>query len=147
MTWSGVARAAIGAVVLPAAMAGAGDMVVVPFGDARFVPVDPKRPEAAQIAVLHGDPATGPSAILLKMKKTPGALHYHTADYDLVLLQGRMKHWAKGESAADAKELGPGSYWHQPGRKVHGDACLTDECVMYVRWTGQRDGFLDEPDR
>lgn len=94
------------------------------------------------MAVLHGDPASGPSSILLKMKKGPGVLHYHTADYDLVLVQGRMRHWAQGEAEADAMELGPGSYWHQPGGKVHGDSCLTDECVMYVKWAGRRDGHL-----
>ena len=108
------------------------------------MPVDPQRPDAAQIAVLKGDPVSGPSSILLNMSRTPGALHDHTASYDLVLVEGRMKHWAKGESAVDAKELGPGSYWHQPGGDVHGHACLTDTCVMYVQWDGKRDGFLDK---
>jgi quercetin dioxygenase-like cupin family protein len=122
----------------------ADEMVVTSFEGARFVPVDPQRPEAAQIAVLRGDPVTGPSSMLLRMAKTPGAQHYHTASYDLVLIEGRMKHWAKGESPADAKELGPGSYWHQPGGAAHGDACLTDTCVMYVQWDGKRDGYLDK---
>jgi hypothetical protein len=35
--------------------------------------------------------------------------------------------------------LGPGSYWFQPGKGVHGDACLTDECIIYISWGGKMD--------
>jgi hypothetical protein len=116
-------------------------MVVVPFEAARFAPLDPSRPDAAALAVLWGDPRSGPSDVLLKMKKTDGALHFHTSDYHLALLQGQMKHWAEGTLPRDAAPMGPGSYWFQPGRQVHGDACLTDECVMFIHWAGPRDGF------
>jgi quercetin dioxygenase-like cupin family protein len=114
------------------------------FQDAKFVPVDPANPDVAQIAVLWGDPATGPSAMLLKMKKGGGALHTHTSDYHLSLIQGTMKHWLKGEREADAKPLGPGSYWFQPGNQPHGNSCLTDECVMFIKWEGKRDAKLAE---
>ena len=120
------------------------EMVVRSFDEVRFVPVDPSRPDAAQIAVLWGDPNTGPSTMLLKMRKGPGRLHYHTSDYHLSLLQGTMKHWAKGANEADAKPLGPGSYWFQPGGAAHGDSCLSDECLMFVTWAGKRDGMLAE---
>ena len=96
-------------------------MVVVPFEDAKFVPVDPARPKGPELAVLWGDPATGPSAILLRFAKGDGRLHFHTSDYHLVVLQGTMKHWAEGQQAADAKSLRSGSYWFQPGNQVHGD--------------------------
>jgi quercetin dioxygenase-like cupin family protein len=119
-------------------------MVVTPYQDARFAPIDPKQPDGPQIAVLWGDPAKGPSAMLLKLKKGGGRLHFHTSDYHLTLLQGTMKHWAEGESEADAKPLGPGSYWFQPGAQAHGDSCLTDECLMFVKWEGKRDGMLAE---
>jgi quercetin dioxygenase-like cupin family protein len=114
------------------------------FQDAKFVPIDPANPDAAQIAVLWGDPATGPSAMLLKMKKGGGALHTHTSDYHLTLIQGTMKHWLKGEQEADAKPLGPGSYWFQPGNQAHGNSCLADECVMFIKWEGKRDAKLAE---
>ena len=119
-------------------------MVVTPFQDARFVPLDPARPAGPQLAVLWGDPATGPSAMLLQLKKGPGRLHVHTSDYHLVLLQGTMKHWAQGAQEPDAKPLGPGSYWFQPGNQAHGDSCLTDECLMFVKWEGKRDARLAE---
>jgi quercetin dioxygenase-like cupin family protein len=117
-------------------------MKVVPIEQAKFVPVAPSRPDGPQMAVLWGDPAQGPSAMLLKMKKGAGPLHWHTSDYHLVVLQGRMKHWGEGETEALAPELGPGSYWFQPGRGLHGDACLSDECVMQIVWSGKRDGHL-----
>jgi quercetin dioxygenase-like cupin family protein len=82
--------------------------------------------------------------MLLKLKKLGGRLHIHTSDYHLTLLQGTMKHWAEGEQEADAKPLGPGSYWFQPGNQAHGDSCLTDECLMFVKWEGKRDAKLAE---
>lgn len=117
-------------------------MKVVSYEQARFVPVDPKRPEGPSIAVLHGDPDTGPSSLLIKMPKGAGPLHTHTADYDLVVIEGRMRHWGRGQKEADTPELGPGSYWHQPGREAHADSCLTEVCVMYVKFAGKRDGAL-----
>jgi quercetin dioxygenase-like cupin family protein len=115
-------------------------MVVTAFEDAEFVPVDPARPDT-QMAVLWGDPAKGPSTMLLKFKKGQGRLHFHTADYHLVLLQGTMTHRAEGEQEADAKLLGPGSYWFQPGTQVHVDSCLSDECLMFIKWEGKRDSI------
>jgi quercetin dioxygenase-like cupin family protein len=122
-------------------------MIVTPFQDARFVPLDAAQPEGSQLAVLWGDPAKGPSAMLVKFKKGVGRPHYHSSDYHLTLLQGTMKHWAEGEREEDAKPLGPGSYWFQPGSQVHTDACLTDECLMFVYWPDKRDTKLAETPR
>ena len=80
-------------------------MVVVPVQDAKFVPLDPTRPDGAQVAVLWGDPASGPSAMLLKTKKGSVPLHTHTADYHLLVLEGVMKHWGEDEVEPDAKPL------------------------------------------
>lgn len=120
-------------------------MVVVPIEDARFTPSDPARPEGARIAVLRGDPATGPSDVLLELKKGGGAPHLHSADYHLVLLKGTAKHWADGSTEAATKPLGPGSYWFQPGNQAHSDTCLTDTCLMFITWDGKRDGRLVTP--
>jgi hypothetical protein len=117
-------------------------MVVIAYERAQFVPLSPSRPDGPQVAVLWGEPAQGPSAMYLKMRRGPSLLHVHTADYDLVLIEGRMKHWAAGDKEADAPELGPGSYWRQPGGQAHADSCLADVCVMFVKWAGPRDGRL-----
>jgi quercetin dioxygenase-like cupin family protein len=117
-------------------------MVVVPIEDARFAPVLARLPEGPRMAVLWGDPNTGPSAMLLEMKRGAGPMHTHTADYHLVVIEGTMKHWGAGEKESDAKPLGPGSYWFQPGGLAHADACLSGRCVMQVVWSARRDGML-----
>jgi len=117
-------------------------MVVVPFEAGRFKPTDPSRPEGTQIAVLWGEPDRGPSTMLMQMKKGNGRLHVHTADYQLVILEGTMTHWGAGDQESGAKPLGPGSYWFQPGGEPHGDSCLTNECLMFISWAGARDGRL-----
>ena len=120
-------------------------MVVVPFEDAKFVPLDPARPSGPAIAVLWGDPATGPSAMLMKFGKLSGQLHHHTSDYDLVVVKGTMKHWTRGEREADVRLLAAGSYWHQPGRQVHADSCASEECIMFIKWAGKRDAIAGQP--
>jgi hypothetical protein len=124
------------------AAAGGETTVVVPYERARFVPLAAQAPDGPQIAVLWGDPAQGPSAMYMKMRRGTGRLHAHTADYDLLLIEGRMRHWAAGAEEADAPELGPGSYWRQPGGQAHADSCLADVCVMFVKWAGPRDARL-----
>lgn len=121
--------------------------IVIPYGDRPFTPVDPANPNGPAIAVLRGDPAKGPSTMYMKMPKMTGRLHIHTADYELVVIEGTMKHWSAGETEAAARPLGVGSYWFQPGGAAHADSCLTDTCVMYITWAGPRDGRLAEPAR
>jgi mannose-6-phosphate isomerase-like protein (cupin superfamily) len=117
-------------------------MVVKPFGNAVFVPVVESLPHGPEFAVLWGDPDTGPSAILMKLRKGSIPLHLHSSDYHLVVLSGTAKHWGEGQTEAEAEPLGPGSYWFQPGGEVHGDACLTEECLVHIVWLGPRDARL-----
>ena len=119
-----------------------GPMIVTAFDEAVFVPVVPSRPDGPQMAVLRGNPQNGPSDMLLKMKRGAGPLHTHSADYHLTVISGEMKHWDATISEAEAPRLGPGSYWFQPGNKAHADSCLSDECLMFIHWTGKRDGQL-----
>ena len=118
--------------------------VVVSYADARFKPLNPSIPNSAEIAALRGDPDQGPSTMLMKMRRGAGRLHDHTADYELIVIEGTMKHWRGGESEATAKPLGVGSYWFQPGGQAHADSCLTDTCVMFITWSGPRDSRLSE---
>jgi quercetin dioxygenase-like cupin family protein len=119
-------------------------MVVVPIESAAFAPVLARLPNGPRMAVLWGDPNTGPSAMLLEMKRGSGPMHTHTADYHLVVIEGTMKHWGAGEQESNAQPLSPGSYWFQPGGVPHADACLSDKCVMHVVWSARRDGKLAE---
>jgi hypothetical protein len=118
--------------------------IVLPYGDRQFTPMDPANPNGTHISVLRGDPAKGPSTMFMKMRKMTGRLHVHTADYELVVIEGTMKHRSASEDEAAVKSMGVGSYWFQPGGVAHADSCLTDTCVMYVTWAGPRDGRLVE---
>lgn len=142
-------RKPLTAVVFAAALMGAapvmatGDgMVIVAPEQADWRPVNPALPDGPEIAILRGDPATGPSDMLLKMKKGAGPMHLHTHDYHLAVISGVMKHWDESGDEETSLPLGPGGYYFQPGGAVHGGACQTDECIMFVHWAGPRDAML-----
>jgi quercetin dioxygenase-like cupin family protein len=121
---------------------GGGQSYVREYRNAKFKDLNPAMTEGAQVARLWGDPDTAPSAVLFKMKKGVTPPHTHTSDYHLVVLQGAMKHWVEGESESKAPELGRGGYWFIRGGTVHADACLTDECVAFIKWEGPRDAKI-----
>jgi quercetin dioxygenase-like cupin family protein len=138
-----VACTALGVVAGVYAVSGS-PMIVTPFDGVVFKPLNPSSPTEPQFAVLRGDPATGPSSMLMKFDKGDGRMHVHSSDYDLVVIKGDMKHWGPGETKANAKLLGPGGYWFQPGNQPHVDSCESDECLMYVQWSGKRDSRAAE---
>ncbi len=137
-----VALAAGGAAASPAESDRA--MIVTPYESAKFVPSNPAAPNGTQVAVLRGDPATGPSTMLMKMKFNQGrnVMHVHSSDYQLVVVSGKMKHWSKAQSEEKAEIMEPGGYWFQPGGRAHTDVCLSNECLMYIVWAGKRDGWV-----
>ena len=120
-------------------------MIVKAFDEVAFKPIIASRPDGPQIGVLRGNPDEGPSDMLLKMPKGTGVMHAHTADYHLTVISGEMKHWDPSVTESQVRPLGPGSYWFQPGGEVHADSCLSDECVMFIHWSGKRDGLLAKP--
>jgi quercetin dioxygenase-like cupin family protein len=132
------------AFVLGAYAASGKRMIVTPFAEAKFEPADFKNPSGTRIAVLSGDPATGPSAMLMEFGKNTGRMHVHSSDYHLVVLEGTMKHTVPGQVEAEAPTLGRGSYWFQPGNDPHADTCLSEKCLMFITWAGKRDGRLAE---
>jgi hypothetical protein len=142
----GVGVALCAAVVAPlTAEEREAQMTIKPHQSVHFQPIDARRPDGPKIAVLWGDPATGPSAMFLKITRGVGAPHVHTSDYHLLVVEGVMQHWGPGQAEADAPELPAGSYWFQPGNEAHTDACVTEQCVMFVTWSGKRDAKLASP--
>lgn len=142
--WAGLAlfTAVVGSVIAADAVA---PMIVKPYETVRFAPLDIMRPDGAEIAVLSGNPASGPSAMFLKIRRGVGAPHVHTSDYHLLVVEGEMQHWGQGQAEADAPPLRAGSYWFQPGNVAHTDACLTDRCIVFVQWSGPRDARIATP--
>ena len=116
------------------------EYVLIPSGGAKFAPVDPKNPGGIQMAVLSGDPKTGPTAFELKLPKGPAPIHWHSSDYYAWTVEGNTKHWLPGKEA-DARPNPPGTFWFQPGGATgpHGDECLSDSCTIFVFMPGKFD--------
>lgn len=113
--------------------------VRVPGDQIAWQALVPAQPDGPAIAILEGDPDRSASSMLLRIPRMAGRLHRHTAGYRLVVLEGRMRHWSAGEREGQTPILGPGSYWFQPGGEAHADSCLSESCVVFVRWDGARD--------
>lgn len=123
---------------------GSNQMVVRSFEGLEFE----SRPDGSSLAGLSGDPAVGPSAVLLKFRSGPIPMHWHPSGYHAVVIKGLVKHWAKGEQEAESPLLGPGSYWFQPPNLVHTDACLdsSGECMIFAHTLGPM-GYSEGPAR
>lgn len=96
--------------------------------DLQFGPVMPGLD--AEMALLWGNPAAGPFAMMLRFP--PGyeaPMHTHSSDYHAVIVDGGARHWIEGEDRDAAPIHGPGTYWFQPAGQVHGDANPTDAPV------------------
>ena len=91
-------------------------------------------------AVESGDPAKGPSTIILKAP--PSCLvpwHYHTAQEQLIVVQGNVQTEMEGMSA---RPLGPGGFAKMPGKAKHQFSCQSKTaCVMFVTFDGTYDIF------
>lgn len=140
--WAAVLLGVACAGLLAGPLAAGEPAYVRDYRDARFQPLNPPMSPGAQVAVLWGDPDTGPSAVLFKMGKGATPLHTHSSTYHLTIIEGEMKHWTAGEAEAKARALGPGGYWRIEGGRAHADACLSAQCVAFIKWDGPRDGKL-----
>lgn len=116
---------------------GAADpMLVRPYASLQFSEKVAGNP---QIAPVKGVPEREASSIVMKMGRGAFPMHAHTANYQLVVIKGVMKHWDAQGSQQSAPSMGAGSFWYQPAGQVHGDACESDECVWFIALDGARD--------
>jgi quercetin dioxygenase-like cupin family protein len=111
---------------------------LVAFEDAKFAAVSPGRSGSPEIAVLRGDPRTGPSAMFIRIKKGAVPMHVHVSSYQMLVLKGLLKRWNEQQAETDVKPLGPGSYLFEPADQPHANSCLTDECVLFLVWEGRQ---------
>ena len=111
---------------------------VVPFAQARFVTVSPGRANSPEVAVLSGDPATGPSAMYIRLRKGVIPMHVHVSAYQLVVMQGSLKRWNDEQTEDSVPALGAGSYLFEPANQPHANSCVTDECLVYLVWSGRQ---------
>lgn len=118
-------------------------MLALPADAISWNPIDPAQPDGVLLAVASGDPATGPSVLLMSFPGGSQApLHTHSATYTAIVLAGAPAH---GVSAEDNLTLDVGSYWVQPGGEPHFDACTgAERCVLALAFEGPRDFALAE---
>jgi quercetin dioxygenase-like cupin family protein len=106
------------------------EAVIHPLQNANFVPAS--EPACVSTAVEAGNPATGPSAVLVKMEKgCTDAWHFHTAVEELIVIKGELK--VETFSMPPAI-LGPGGYAQIPSNEKHQFTCSAKgECLTFVR--------------
>jgi len=126
-----VAVVAVSMVSVVSYAAGAQKSLIWASGDMKWAPLAPDSP--LQISPLWGDPSKGESGFLLKMPAGyDSGTHAHTGDYHAVLVAGTWIHTEEGQTEA-AKELSPGSYVMQAGKKMHKDVCKAGaDCVSFI---------------
>ena len=117
-----------------------GGMSMTAAQNIRWIPMNPNAPESGQLAIVNGNPKTGPSTMLMRFP--PGrvaGLHTHTNAYAAVVLTGSPIH---GDSAEKSTTFSVGSFWNQPGAEIHYDACAadsTESCSFVLHWLGPQD--------
>jgi len=94
--------------------------------------------KGVQQAVAWGNPQKGPYGAFHKFASgTEVPLHTHTASLRSVIISGTLVITLEGQSP---KELGPGSYFFEPGGVKHTTACKAGaECLFYTHATGAFD--------
>jgi len=105
-----------------------------------YVPVDklPWYREApdipAELAPLWGDRSKGEAGTYLRVPgKWEAPLHYHTADYWAVVVQGEWSHWVPTTGEGKSVRLLPGAHWTQIKDQPHKDACLSESpCIIFL---------------
>jgi quercetin dioxygenase-like cupin family protein len=89
-------------------------------------------------ATETGDPATGPSTIILKAApKCAVRWHKHTAEEQLIVSQGSVLTEMEG---MPAETLNAGGFALMPGKVKHRFSCQSKtECILFVTFDGKYD--------
>ncbi len=113
------------------------------------------QPHGAEMALVWGDPKTGPAAFMVKYPpnwsrpvnlppNAPDKLHMHTYGYHNVILSGGGKHWHEGQTEDEVVFLSAGSYFYQPGGQYHSETFRSDEpTYLFAYFEGPRDTYID----
>ena len=109
-----------------------GEVHVTPSDLAWAQPFGPKGPSFAFVVGKYGD--KNPATFFAKL--TAGGdsgWHTHDEDYSAVVIQGTFTEQQDGEAAET--QLPVGSYFTQPGKKVHRNGCLKGtDCIVFVHF-------------
>jgi len=96
------------------------DKIMTDYEDLPFSPLAEGSP--VHVAVLWGNPETGPAAIMVKYPE--GYLepwHSHSSTYHAVLVKSEFSSRSPEGGPDSERVLGPGSYVVQPGGVIHAE--------------------------
>jgi quercetin dioxygenase-like cupin family protein len=123
---------------------GPGKGVMKPLSDVKFEQDDDVK--CLTSAVESGNPASGPSMIILKAP--PNCLvpwHWHTAAEELMVVEGSVLTEMEGMAA---HPLVRGGFAMMPGKAKHQFSCQSrSTCVMFVSFDGKYDIFWVKEDK
>jgi len=110
---------------------------VMKFATATFA-ILPNQPDCMTVAVERGDPAKGPSSVLVKMTSScDSRTHWHSADASVLAISGTTQLEIKGEKTASMQR---GDFAYMPAHHIHRERCTgTASCVFYVELYGPFD--------
>jgi len=106
-----------------------------PLSEVKFEGDDTK---CLKSATENGNPEKGPSTFILKA--SPGCVvpwHYHTAEEQLIVVQGDVLTEMEGMSG---RQMGVGGFAMMPSRAKHQFSCKSkDECILFVTFDRKYD--------
>jgi hypothetical protein len=119
---------------------------ITAYEDLHFAPLGEGSP--VEIAMLWGDPATGPAAVLVRLPEGYAEpWHSHSSTYRAVLINGEFQTRSKDSNNAitSTDVYGPGSYMVQPGGGIHSEVNAGHgKLVALVYFEGPVDFVLAE---
>jgi hypothetical protein len=117
---------------------------ITAYEDLQFAPLGEGSP--VEIAMLWGDPATGPAAVLVRFPENYSEpWHSHSSTYRAVLIKGEFQTRSKDNGATSTDVYGPGAYLVQPGGGVHSEVNAGQgKLVALVYFEGPVDFVLAE---
>ena len=99
--------------------------------DLKWVPCGRGMPEGCEVAVLHGNPKTGPSEVVVRMPQSYRfPAHWHTANERITVVKRNPSFTVKGGEAITTR---PSTYLFLPGKTAHAGQCGdTEACVLSI---------------
>lgn len=117
---------------------------ITAYADLQFAPLAEGSP--VEVAVLWGDPATGPATVMVRFPEGYAEpWHSHSSTYHAVLIKGEFQTRSKDNGATLTDVYGPGAFIVQPGGTVHSEVNAgKGELVALVYFDGPVDFVLAE---
>jgi len=107
-------------------------------------PYGPQGPEFGFVVGRFDD--KHPASLFIKFPAgADSGWHVHDEDYEAVVIKGLFSAQQQGE---EQKSLPVGSYFSQPGRKNHRNACLKEggDCLVFVHFAKGANSYPTTPD-